>query len=315
MRMSCLAVLTVFLCLGSSCCLVGNACRPSEARPPESQPPEARVAEATQMPAGDSRLPERIEPGWARSAQVETYSGLELYEYIDGAAEMYHKYGFVEAQAAEYRKGESAITADLYRFPDSDRAFGLYTTLRPEEPDTVAFGAEGFAFWPNLVFTSGPFVANVYGYDDSPETIAAVRAIAGAIEKSVGGRSALPRAFDAFPAAGRLPFTEKVYAEAFLGHGFLTDVYAVDYSAGAHRFTLFAADDGESAKFNQWRRAAGPAAPPGLEAAAIPAGLPETLVTFDSYRGTIVAGSRDGRLLGMIGFRPELAAELGAWLR
>jgi hypothetical protein len=260
-------------------------------------------------------LPESIgDTGWLRVSEVSRFVGDSLFEYINGAAEMYHKYDFVDLQASEYHKGESVITADLYRFPNVDRAFGMYTTLRPDEPDTVSLGAEGFAFGANLVFVKGPYMANVYTYEDSKEMIAAVRMTASMIEAGLPGSRNKPEMFSLFPVDGRVEFSEKVYAESFLGQGFLSDVYTVNYSRAGSDFTLFISGDPGSSKLEEWRQAIQEEPDPDTGYQHLPYDGSRYLHAVDSYHGEIIAGPQAGRLVGMVGYSPQDLEVLVAWL-
>jgi hypothetical protein len=227
------------------------ACGAGEKAPPKTDPADI--------------LPVRIDgTDWVRGPELEHFAGDSLFEYIDGAAEMYHKYGFVEVTVATYSKHEATITADLYLFEGPDKAFGLYSTLRPDEPDTVSLGAEGFMFGPNLVYVKGPYVVNVYTYDDFDGAVAAVRSVAGEIETNLPGTAAKPAVFTRFPDGGRMAHTEKIFAEGFLGYGFLTDVYTVDYASGSDVVRLFFTRDPDAAKFGRLVEAtdAGPGTAP-----------------------------------------------------
>jgi hypothetical protein len=250
-------------------------------------------------------VPDRIgETGWVKAPQVERFAGDSLFEYIDGAAEMYHKYDFVEVTVVKFLKGEYGITADLYLFESSDRAFGMYTTMRPDEPDTVSLGVEGFLFGPNLVFVKGSRLINVYTYDDFEEPVGAVRSVAEALDKNLPGTLEKPGMFALLPAQARLPFTEKIFAEGFLGHGFLTDVYTADYTAGDGQARLFITGDPEGTKLAQWGRVS------DASVADLPGWIHDifeedrSIRVDDTYHGEILAGRRAGMLLGIVGYGP-----------
>jgi hypothetical protein len=239
--------------------------------------------------------------------EIQRYAGNSLYEYIDGAAEMYHKYGFLDLVAGEYRQDGRAITADVYRFLSSDRAFGMYTTLRPEGPDTVALGIEGFAFGPNLVYVKGAYIVNVYGYDDSDRTAADVRSIAAAIERTLEGTMRKPDSFNQFPQEGRVEFTEKIFAEAFLGHEFLRNVCTIDFLDGASA-RFFLAEDQSRKMFDAW----GASAAAGNESAG--AEISDSLsshlagsayfVFGDDYYGSVLVVWNSGKIFGVVGYVP-----------
>jgi hypothetical protein len=278
-------------------------------RAPETGVREAPPAE----PSWTEMLPESIgTTGWTRKPDVAVFVGDSLFAYIDGAAEMYLKYGFVDLHAAEYCKGDAVITADLYRFASSDLAFGMYAAIRPDRPDTVRLGIEGFAFDTNWVYVKGPYLVNVYTYDDIG--MDEVRAVASAIERGLPGTLDKPEAFGLFPEEDRIAFSEKFQTEAFLSQAALSDVYSIDYEWDGHRFTLFLSDDPGSAKLEAWRASAQEEYDPDMGYQHLPYDGSRYLHTSDSYRGEIIAGPVGGRLVGMVGYRPEDVQILLAWL-
>jgi len=261
-------------------------------------------------------LPESIGPAgpdnWIRKPDVTVFAGETLFEYINGAAEMYHKYDFADLRAGEYDKGDAVMTADIYRFSTEDMAFGMYTTLRPEEPDTVMIGIEGFAFDTNWIYVKGPYLVNVYTYDSVE--MSEVRAVAAAIEAGLAGTTTKPAAFDDFPENYRVPYSEKIYAGAFLSQEVLTDVYAIDYEWNGHRFTLFTSDDPGSAKLETWRAGVEEEHDPDIDYQHLPYDGSKYLNTSDSYRGEIMAGPIGDKLVGAVGYHPEDMQILLEWL-
>ena len=268
----------------------------------------------TAMETARDFVPGRIgATGWVRVPEMEHFVGDSLFEYIDGAAEMYHKYDFVDVTVATYIKDDQTIIADLYLFKGPDRAFGMYTTLRPDEPDTIALGTEAFTFGPNVVFVKGSYLANVYTYDDFEEAVAAVKTVARALEPLLPGTARKPDMFRLFPERGRVAFTEKIFAEGFLAHGFLTDVYALEYSVDNVRARLFIAPDPAAEKFARWLEVAEPGSDP------VPGWMGEVfepgraLHLAHDYYGEIVAGWRGGKLVGVVGFDPVYREDFLAW--
>jgi len=305
-----LTVPVIFLACSLLCC--GSARKPavenkidhtaSATTPVESSP--AEILPKSIGPAGSA--------GWILKPDVSVFAGESLFEYIDGAAEMYHKYGFIELHAGEYEKGDAIMTADVYRFRAADMAFGMYTTLRPDEPDTVMLGVEGFAFDTNWIYVKGPYLANVYAYDSVG--MEDVRAVAAAIADGLEGTTAKPAAFDAFPENGRVAYSDKIYAVAFLSQDALSDVYAVDFGRDERRFTLFMSDDPGSVKLEAWRALVEEKHDPDVGYQHLPYDGSRYLHTSDSYRGEIIAGPIGGKLVGAVGYRPEDMQILIEWL-
>ena len=247
----------------------------------------------------------------SRSSEVSLYEGQSLWEYIDGGAEVYHQYGFVEVATAYYKLGEAEITADIYLFDSPAHAFGLLSTLMPPEPQLVEFGALGFKSPTSIDFIKGPYLVRLTGYDESEQTGSAIQTLAESLAVRVPGTAELPAELTSFPDSGRVAASEKLLARSYLGQAFLTEVYAVDYTLDGDRFTLFMSDDTSGEKFLQWSAAVG-------DRAGIAEGLPydggRSFKTVNSYYGEIVAGLKAGRLMGVVGYTGRLQGFVTDWL-
>lgn len=246
-----------------------------------------------------------------RDGEILHFAGDSLFNYINGAAEMYHKYDFEEVHAAKYIKDGGEITVDIYTFASPDRAFGMYTTLRPDAPDTVGLGVEGFAYGPVLIYAKGPYMVSVQTYDEALFAPADIKALAAAVEKNLAGTTHLPPVFELFPRAARIPHSEKIYAESYLGHGFLTDVYAVDYSHEAGDMTLFLIEEDAGHKLSQWEEARRENM---TQAPALPYDDGSGAIFSERYYGDVAAGAKGGRLAGAVGYREGHERALGEWL-
>jgi len=65
--------------------------------------------------------------GWTPVGDPEQYEGLDLYELINGGAEVYHEYGFRRVLAQEYGDGANRyIAVEIYEMESAAAAFGIY---------------------------------------------------------------------------------------------------------------------------------------------------------------------------------------------
>jgi hypothetical protein len=249
-----------------------------------------------------------------RTSDIDRYVGDSLYEYIDGGAEVYHSYKFNEAVTATYKYSEAEIVADIYSFKNADMAYGMYSTLRPESPKIVSLGVEGFTFGSSLDFVKGNFIVRLTGYDDTPETEIAINILSAELNNSVAGKTSKPEMFLLFPPDNKIEYTEKIYAESFLGRQPLTDVYTTDYRIQGDTATLFISNDENGDKFQQWLESIKLSEASMKMSKSLPYDQPKSFITEDSYYGTIVAGVKKGKLLGIIGYKDSQKEFLINWL-
>jgi hypothetical protein len=260
-------------------------------------------------------LPEKIDAtGFERSSDVETYVGESLFEYINGGAEVYHQYGFVDVVTAYYTHDQTEIVADIYRFGDSDNAYGLFSSLRPLEPTVVGFGIEGFTSGTTVDFVKGSYLVRLVGFDDSPEMSAALLSMAREFDGLVLGKTTPPQMFALFPADGRMESTLKIQAESFLGQKALTDVYTIDYSADGETVTLFLTNDATGEKYAQWSERAVKRKTTALTLRSFPYDESRVFMAEDSYYGQIIAGIKGEILCGIVGYDESRKDILISWL-
>ncbi len=269
--------------------------------------PDRPIGVAAYLPGGIEN------PDVGLTGAIEVFRGDSLYYHINGGAEIYHTYGFEEVASAYYLVDGNEISVDLHQFEDPAGAFGLYSTLRPRRPNTFDVGVEGFATSHTREFVKGRHVARLTAYETDNVINTALDSLATAIAESLPGPTTLPPTFAHFPDTARQPRSEKIYSVAYLGLGFMSDVYTVDYVVGDDSLTLFLTRDTTGEKMLGWQgnMPGEPKEVAGLDRLEWD-GLP--MAIEHSYYGTIVAGSRSGWMAGGVGYSPSRSAILSKLL-
>lgn len=74
-------------------------------------------------------LPENHElPGWEIRDSIEIYTGDNLFNFINGGADIFLEYGFEEAIKCDFINSISKqIRCEIYRMSDDSAAFGIFT--------------------------------------------------------------------------------------------------------------------------------------------------------------------------------------------
>lgn len=114
--------------------------------------------------AGKEKMTDKIEwppeaAGWKWDREVSTFKGESLYDYIDGAAEVYLAYNYQQVSARRYVKpNQPDILADVYRMGSSEDAFGVFS-LEHQDPEAgigqgSEFGGSLLRFWKGRYFVT-----------------------------------------------------------------------------------------------------------------------------------------------------------------
>ncbi|HPL64752.1 MAG: hypothetical protein PHI99_10135 [Syntrophales bacterium] len=165
---------------------------------------------------------------WAMSGKARIFDRENLFEHVNGEAELYMPYGFRSLASALYvsRKNlDDAITADVYEMGSPLDAFGIYSNYRREDhvPAVAGIGAEGFVSPTQLIFYQDKYFVRVQA-SGSEEVFRDIlpecgKALSGKIKEAVGaGRR--PAVLAALDVPGISPGSIRYLAHSPLGYDF-----------------------------------------------------------------------------------------------
>jgi len=260
-------------------------------------------------------FPDRVEPAnLEKVSDIRTFVGDSLWEYIDGGAELYHTYGFTKISTADYRSGDVDLVLDLYQFATSDGAYGLYSMLRPDEPELVTLGVEGYFTGSSLEFVRGEIMGRIVGYDESEATGAAIRGLAQHLAPVLPGTTRRPAMFSILPGDAAVANTDKIIGQGFLGQSFLRMVYTRDYVLAPDTLTLFLIDDPDGAVMAEWFGFVSDEEKSPVSLADMPFDENYSLLISNAYYGDVLAGLKNGKLAGVINFSDQHFEFVSQWL-
>lgn len=67
-------------------------------------------------------------PGWKRSGKAVAFIKADLFNYIDGGAELFLEFGFEKLSIQRYARGKSELTLEVYEMDSPESALGIYLT-------------------------------------------------------------------------------------------------------------------------------------------------------------------------------------------
>ena len=126
--------------------------------------------------------------GWRMDYEPEIYVGDTLFELINGGAEVYHRFGFVQALATQYSDAENrSISLEVFEMRDLDGARNIYSDKTGGSGESLEIGDEAAGEDYYLNFRSGSYLVTITGFDSQPETRAGILVLARAVAAQLGG--------------------------------------------------------------------------------------------------------------------------------
>jgi hypothetical protein len=186
----------------------------------------------------DIKLPEL--KGYKKTTDYPVYLPVNLWDYINGAADIYLAYNFIDLHVAEYKKGKNVIKIEIYRHSDQTMAFGIYSTERSPSFRFQNLGSQGYITNDGAInFFKAGYYVKIRTYSKNENTLKTTESLAHIVADLIPGKSEMPSALSLFPESGRKINEETYINESVLGHKFLSNAYKANYEAGNDVFSIF----------------------------------------------------------------------------
>ncbi|MEW6668640.1 MAG: DUF6599 family protein [Thermodesulfobacteriota bacterium] len=184
-------------------------------------------------------------PGLKARSGVEFYVPQNLFDYMNGQAEMYLDYGFRLLLTREYAARDgSPITVEIFRMAGPAEAFGIYAAERTMEDRDFQVGVEGFQGDNVLAFWKGPYYVKILCAKASPAAAALLQKTGAAAADKIRGDYSRPGLFSFFPEEFRVRRSERLIPRNFLGQPYLKNGCRVDYEKQGRGYQIFLLQEG-----------------------------------------------------------------------
>jgi len=152
---------------------------------------------------GDSRsdlsalLPSTVD-GWQSAPDDRFYDPGNLYDYIDGGAELFLSFGFRELISRTYvLHGQPEIVVDIFDMGSSRDAFGVFSHSR--EVIDSSFGQGSQYTGGLLLFWKNNYYVSILASPETGESKKSVSKLAEHIDSAISGEGPLPEILSLLP--------------------------------------------------------------------------------------------------------------------
>jgi hypothetical protein len=143
-------------------------------------------------------------PGWKRADKVRTFIEKDLFNHIDGGAELYLEFGFRRVSVQSYTDGEAELEFELYEMTEPDAALGIYLMNAGRETPWAEIPARNSSEEAQVVAVKGSFYVKINNFTAGAALRPAMIALAqAALERLPDSPAGSPLAL--LPEEGLLP--------------------------------------------------------------------------------------------------------------
>lgn len=160
--------------------------------------------------------------GWKPVGDVTNYQGDDLFFLINGGADIYLEYGFVQVVSKNYADSKgNIIKAEIYEMKDEGAAYGINSLFRIEDKN-AQFGKNVSMTESYVRFHAGNFLVIIMMENFAIEGTKSLIEFIGFISKSIPGGAEPPRVVTMLPEK-MLNSSQVKYFRGFIG---LSNIYS-----------------------------------------------------------------------------------------
>ncbi len=151
--------------------------------------------------------------GWVESGEPEIYDRNNLFDYMDGGAELYLAYDFQRLAVQRYVPGsedpakKSSITVEVYQMSSSPDAYGLFSF--DQEGKMVELGQKGVYGYGLLKFWKDRFLVRILGSQTDLKEM--ILKLGADIDQRIEDEGSLPELLSKIPKDKLIPNSDHFF--------------------------------------------------------------------------------------------------------
>ncbi len=249
-----------------------------------------------------------FEAGWKWDFEPEIYTAENLFEYIDGEAELYNDYHFVEMATASYAlKADENVTfaVDVYDMGTPLNAFGIYSSYRRPELAFENIGQEAIVSDLNIRFYKGKYFVQLNAGSTNPRVKTTIHNLALKLSGNFPD-APRPKELSLLPRDNQVPHSLKYITKGFMGQASFGPVLQAKYNDGLSAFIVLNKSEKESnSALKAFRESI-------AKRGEVMDASEGSLLKFSAktpYQGNIVAEGFNNFIIGISGYKDQKKAD------
>lgn len=166
-----------------------------------------------------------LDGGWQPSSRLQHFTKDNLYEKINGAADQFFQFGFVQLHYIAIAKPDEQydISIELYDMGALENAMGIFAAQRDGDADLVDSGsAHYYETTLGAIGIAGPYYFKVVGNVEDTAIVEKARRIVAALGEVAGKAAAPPRPYVILTQKLGIPFDSILFEKS--------DVFQYDFA-------------------------------------------------------------------------------------
>jgi hypothetical protein len=130
-------------------------------------------------------------PGWAKAGALRSFTGQDLFNQIDGGAELFLEFGFIKLRLQAYARGKAELTLNAYEMESAASALGIYLMKMGQETPFAEIAARNSSEDVQMTILKGRWFVQIDNMGDEPADRSEAVALANAFLAGVPDEAAV----------------------------------------------------------------------------------------------------------------------------
>ncbi len=177
--------------------------------------------------------------GWEKVDSIRIYTSDNLWNYINGAADIYHDYGFERVKTGKFKSGNKKLTLDIYNMGNQLNAFGIYVYERADQYDPLKIGTEAVFYPPGEINMLKDKYYVILRCQSDTLSESTIKNMMRTVSKELPGKTTFPQILSILPQKNKLSNSESYIKKDFMGMASLKNCILADYKGGEDHYKIF----------------------------------------------------------------------------
>ena len=161
--------------------------------------------------AGEIVLPgDGFSPGWEREGKPSVFIKADLFNHIDGGADLFIEFGFERVIVQHYARGPAEIAIEIYEMTGPEAALGIYLMKCGQESPLAGIAARNSSETAQFTIFKGRYFIQVNNFPKDEGAVPGMLALAKVILGQVADERPVPRLMALLPAEKKIAGSERL---------------------------------------------------------------------------------------------------------
>jgi hypothetical protein len=154
--------------------------------------------------------PDGFAPGWTRAGKPQVYRETDLFNSIDGGAELFLEFGFTQLTVQFYAREFFELALEVYEMESPESALGVYLLKAGKEAPVKGIDARNTGDRYQITLVRDKWFVHVNNADGLPGAVPAMSILAEKLLASIPKGKPVTL-FDTLPREGLIPGSERIF--------------------------------------------------------------------------------------------------------